>query len=135
VESPKTAKAALEAIEAQRVAADDIRQVVIAGRLEETGIKVLNLIPKLTVSGRVLVQTVTLGKTGTIAELREQQLNSLLDTAEVAWKNTDVLIQQGLQGRLGVCAVAQIRIASDLVESTAALDDFLAAIRSALSSL
>lgn len=132
VSSPKTKKAALEALEAQRVAAGDIASVVAAGKLEEAGIKVLNLIPKLTVSGRFLLEdAIAQNKDsgGAIAQLRQQQLETMFQTAEVAWKNVDVTIGQGLQGRMGVSAVAQLTILSEIREASAALDDFLRAVQ------
>lgn len=130
IQSPKSAKDALETLLAQRRAADDIQSVVAAGRLEEAGIKVLNLIPRLTVSGRLLVNNapVDAAASATIQELRQQQLTNLFQTAEVAWKEVDVLIGQGLRGDLGVSAVAQLHILAEMREATAAFDDFLLAV-------
>jgi hypothetical protein len=131
IQSPKSSEDALEALLAQRKAADDILGVVASGRLEEAGIKVLNLIPRLTVSGRLLVQTAPVDPTESpvIQELRQQQLVNLFEKAEVAWKNVDILIGQGLRGDLGVSAVAQLQILSELREATAAFDDFATAVQ------
>jgi len=131
ISAPKSVKAARETLEAQRTAVDDITNVVASGRLEEAGIKVLNLIPKLTVCGRVLMDdAMNKNKDDSlaVAELRQQRLETLLQTAEVAWKNVDVTIGQGLRGNLGVSAVAQLTILSEVREATTALDDFLAAV-------
>jgi hypothetical protein len=128
--SPKSYQAALEAVQAQRRAADDIAEQVQAGRLEEAGIKVLNLIPKFSVSGQLLVdvRSSDIGSDAAIQGLRRQQLTELLQTAEIAWKNADVAIGQGLRGNLGVSAVAQIRILEEIKEATQALDEFLFAV-------
>lgn len=131
ISAPKSAKAAREALEAQRTAVDDIKNVVAAGRLEGAGIKVLNLIPKLTVCGRVLIDDATNRNKNdslVVAELRQQKLETLFQTAEVAWKNVDITIGQGLRGSLGVSAVAQLTVLSEVREATTALDDFLAAV-------
>lgn len=130
IQPPKSSKAAFEALVAQRKAADDISGVVSAGRLEEAGIKVLNLIPRLTVSGRLLVENAVVDpdESAVIQDLRRQQLANLFETADVAWKNVDILIGQGLRGNLGVSAVAQLQILSEVREATAAFDDFLLAV-------
>ena len=130
VQTPKSSKAALETLLAQREAADGISSFVAAGRLEEAGIKVLYLIPRLTVSGRLLIESAIVdpSASATVQELRRQQLINLFEIAEVAWKNVDIMIGQGLRGDLGVSAVAQIHILSELREATASFDDFLLAI-------
>ena len=130
IPSPASASSAYESILTQRLAADDIVNVVSAGRLEEAGIKVLNLIPRLTVSGRVLVDyesSETKSKIPeSIAFLKRQQLQNLLETTEVAWKNVDIMIGQGIRGDLGVSAVAQLHILSELREANISLDEFVA---------
>jgi hypothetical protein len=134
---PKTFAEALKILQTQQIAAEDIRDIVAAGRLEEAGIKVLNLIPKLTVSGRVLIEEAPVDMTAseTIRNILREQQKNLLETAEVAWKNTDIVIGQGLRGRLGVTAVAQLQILSELREATAALDDFLRAMQNTPASV
>jgi hypothetical protein len=140
--APQSSKAALEMIRAQRLAVDDIVTVVSAGRLEEAGIKVLNLLPRLTLSGRVLVEAaygadvdnamsaIESAGTESIQELRLQQAKSLLAAAEVAWNDVDIMIGQGLRGSLGVSAVAQLLVLAEIRQATAALDDFMAAVSS-----
>jgi hypothetical protein len=126
-----TPKSARDAILAQRQAADDIVTVVSAGRLEEAGIKVLNLIPRVTVAGRILVENVPvdlLASSSSVVSLRRQQLQNGLDAAIVAWNDVDILIGQGIRGDLGVSAVAQIRILSELQDAIAGLDDFMAMV-------
>jgi hypothetical protein len=132
IPSPTSINDAYDAILAQRLAADDIVVVVAAGRLEEAGIKVLNLIPRLTVSGRVLVNNgyfVDSVANENIQYLSRQRIQNLFEVAEVAWKNVDVLIGQGIRGDLGVSAVAQLQILVELRDATAALDDFLVAVQ------
>jgi hypothetical protein len=124
---PSTNKDALDTLQAQRKAADDIQTVVLAGRLEEAGIKVLKLIPKVTLAGQRIVDS--LSTDTVVAGLRQQQYLTLFQTADVAWKNVDVTIGQGLRGQLGVSAVAQLLIVSEIKEATAALDDFLYAVQ------
>jgi hypothetical protein len=140
--APQSSKAALDMIRAQRLAVDDIATVVSAGRLEDAGIKVLNLLPRLTLSGRVLVEAAygadvnnavsAMEGAGSesIQDLRRQQAKSLLAAAEVAWNDVDIMIGQGLRGSLGVSAVAQLLVLAEIRQATAALDDFMAAVSS-----
>jgi hypothetical protein len=139
--APQSSKAALEMIRAQRLAVDDIVTVVSAGRLEEAGIKVLNLLPRLTLSGRVLVEAaygadvnavnaIEVAGAESIQDLRRQKAKSLLAAAEVAWNDVDIMIGQGLRGNLGVSAVAQLLVLAEIRQATAALDDFMTAVSS-----
>jgi hypothetical protein len=133
IPSPTSVSSAYENILTQRLAADDIVKVVSAGRLEEAGIKVLNLIPRLTVSGRLLVEyndpSEAKSTQESIALLKRQQLQNLLETTEVDWKNVDVMIGQGIRGDLGVSAVAQLHILSELRGAIASLDEFIANVK------
>lgn len=141
IPAPKSFKDALEALLAQRRAADDIATVVAAGRLEEAGVKVLNLIPRITVSGRrLLVEPApdeapaaaaaasSSSSEDFIQDLRRQRLVRSLEDAEVAWNSVDIMMGQGLRGELGVSAVAQLQILSELRDATAALDELLSAV-------
>jgi hypothetical protein len=129
IPSPTSFSSAYEAILTQRLAADDIVNVVSAGRLEEAGIKVLNLIPRLTVSGRVLVDNDTSETKSTQESIQREKLQNLLETTEVAWKNVDILIGQGIRGDMGVSAVAQLHILSELREAILSLDEFVASVK------
>jgi hypothetical protein len=132
VSIPKAPKEAWEVIQAQRLAADDIQTVVMSGRLEEAGIKVLNLVPKITTSGRVIVRSMGDDLPPSIVnDLRMERLKDQFDLALGLWGECDVMIGQGLRGEMGVSAAAQLQILNNLKEATAALDDFLASAVSA----
>eukprot|EP00977_Amphora_coffeiformis_P007340 scaffold1588_cov222-Amphora_coffeaeformis.AAC.12 len=124
---PKSMADAQQVLQAQRVAADDIKNVVSAGRLEEAGIKVLNLVPKVTAAGRVVVDTVA--QTTTFSngakEVQLMQLQSKLDDTLGYFGQVDVSIGQGLRGELGVVTAAQLQILADLKDAIIAFDDFL----------
>ena len=133
---PKSVREARTILEAQRLVADEISTVVLAGRLEQAGIQVLQLLPPLTVSGRVVLdhamaaRMTTTTNTNTdsdtvVAELRRERSEQLFSTVVVAWNTVDITIGQGLRGALGVSAVAQLLILDALREATGALDDFL----------
>lgn len=141
ITSPSSLAAAIESLKAQRQAANDIADVVAAGRLEEAGIKVLNFIPRLTTSGRVVLKAAE-GGTSNPAELSAlpvaqelwlQKFTNLLETSEFAWKEVDLMIGQGIRGDLGVSAVAQLLILSEIRQATAAFDNFLFVIDKLIS--
>jgi hypothetical protein len=133
---PKSAQSAVKALSAQRKAADDIAEVVAAGRLEEAGIKMLNLIPKVTTAGRVILDELSSRSSSaaaattlseeTIWNLRTSQMESKFEELLGILGQCDVSIGQGLRGQMGVSAVAQLSILSELREVMAAFDDFLA---------
>jgi hypothetical protein len=124
---PNSLSTALEILETQQLAAKDIKDVVSAGRLEEAGIKVLNLIPKVTSSGRYILSTVQArtSSSSTVDELKISMLENQLNTMLGLFGECDVVIGQGLRGQMGVSAVAQLTILSSLRDASAALDDFL----------
>ena len=124
---PKSMEEARQVLQAQRIAADDIKGVVAAGRLEEGGMKVLNLVPKVTAAGRVVVDTVahtTAFRTG-VREVQMLQLQSKLDDTLGYFGQVDVSIGQGLRGELGVVTAAQLQVLADLKDAIIAFDDFL----------
>ncbi|KAL3922469.1 MAG: hypothetical protein SGILL_002188 [Bacillariaceae sp.] len=133
IASPTSVKTAMEILETQQLAAQDIKEVVSAGRLEEAGIKVLNLIPKVTSSGRYLLSvlqqaetTTTTASSSTVDELKINMLENQLNIMVGLFGQCDVEIGQGLRGEMGVSAVAQLGILSSLRDASCALDDFLA---------
>lgn len=129
--APKSVSDALETLRKQRLLADEIVQIVTAGRLEEAGIKVLELLPKVTMAGRLIVNARLdiQGASDAIQELQQQQLQNSFDQVYVSWNSVDVLIGQGLRGEMGASVVAQLTILAELKDATRALDDLIAATR------
>jgi hypothetical protein len=131
IQPPSSFKAALEILETQRIAAGDIQQVVLEGRLEEAGMKVLNLMPKITSAGRLIVFTIEQGlgpNKSVVDEIKLTRIQDQLNMVIGLWGGCDVEIGQGMRGQLGVSAVAQLQILPSLREATAELDDLLASI-------
>lgn len=132
IEAPPNAKTALERLENQRQIADDIKQVVLAGNLEESGIKVLPLLPVINSSGKFIVHRIELvllnsnPNSSTIDDLKVSKLTDDLNLALGLWGECDVVIGQGLRGKLGVTTVAQLQILASLKDASCAYDDFLA---------
>lgn len=122
---PETSAKALEVLLAQRLAADDIKQVVLEGKLEEAGIKLLNLIPKVTLACRIV-------QAESMSEAQELFLERKVSLVLGLYGETDVMIGQGIRGELGASAPAQINIIKQLTESNEAFDELLAMVRSQL---
>ncbi|GKY92235.1 hypothetical protein MPSEU_000194700 [Mayamaea pseudoterrestris] len=132
IKSPATKKEAMKNLREQRLAADDIIEVVTAGRLEEAGIMVLKLLPQVTVAGRVLLTAdsqVNISEASeTIQSLRRQQLESVVEQVYVSWNSVDVTIGQGLRGEMGATVVAQLTILSEIKDAIRALDNLIIAM-------
>lgn len=130
--APTSVALAWEIMETQRLAVNDIQQVVQEGRLEEAGIKVLNLVPKVTQSGRVIIDDCfqrilqSIATTSVVKEMTMNRLESQWEMVLGLWGETDVMIGQALKGDMGVSAVAQIYLLKQIKDSTAAMDDFIA---------
>ena len=127
---PTSYEEAIKVLGAQRLATNDIMAVILAGRLEEGGLKVLNLIPRVNIAGRLVIQTaLTLSRVRkdslAIQQLKEMQLESALNQLLVGFNECDVMIGQGLRGEMGVVTVAQLYILHELQDTIRAYDDFL----------
>jgi hypothetical protein len=127
ISSPASLSSAMEILKTQQLAANDIKDVVSAGRLEEAGIKLLNLIPRVTSSGRYVLSTFQARtmSNNAIDELKVGMLENQLNLLMGLFGDCDVVIGQGLRGEMGVSAVAQLTILSSLNDASNALDDFL----------
>lgn len=145
IEYPKSFEAAMAILQAQRSVADEIKQNVLAGRLEEAGVAVLGLIPQVTAGSRRVFADIqakirTKGLSGSTLtvrkdpeddnettveelaiELAENQMNCLTGY----WGDCDITIGQGIRGELGKVTVAQLTILDSLRDATCALDDYL----------
>ena len=134
-------------LRAQRSTADDIKQQVLAGKLEEAGIKVLDLIPQVTTSSRKVfsdletkirtrgiasnninnnndVRIPTDSET-TVEEMAIEMAENQMNYVQGYWGDCDVTIGQGIRGELGMVTIAQLTILESLRDATCALDDYL----------
>lgn len=155
IEPPKNFECAMDVLKSQRVTADEIKKQVVAGKLEEAGIGVLGLIPKVTTSGRLVLSELearmrTKSSGGNLYSASSSSggggdennppsysssavvENLAIDMAEDQmnyltgyWGECDITIGQGIRGELGRVTVAQLTILSSLQDATRALDDFL----------
>ncbi|KAL7577687.1 hypothetical protein ACA910_015198 [Epithemia clementina (nom. ined.)] len=130
---PQSYDDAWQVLDAQRLATNDIVQVVRAGRLEEAGVKVLNLLPRVSMAGKWVIQTImerenkgSTAKTAVVQELEEKQLETALNDVLISFNECDIMIGQGLRGEMGAVTVAQVLILKELEDAIRGYDNFLA---------
>ena len=148
IAKPQSVGKAIDILQAQRPISQDIISNVAAGRLEDAGVQVLQVVPQLTTAGRLVVTTaasynsndsvpqegtnaITSAATTssasemTIRNIRMMKLEGQFETLLGLWGECDVMIGQGIRGDMGVSAAAQIQILSSLQDASRALDDFI----------
>uniref|UniRef100_A0A7S2E869 Uncharacterized protein n=1 Tax=Ditylum brightwellii TaxID=49249 RepID=A0A7S2E869_9STRA len=106
-----------------------VKELVLKGQLEQAGIELLRITPRITVVGRVI-----------IANLYKQQSNSSSSSsnnnmkayrAEVQYDEllgrlgeVDVLLGQAIRGQLGVVTMGQIQVLQELKEAQEFMEEF-----------
>lgn len=146
---PKDPMEAWQVLQAQRLAADDIVAVIRQGKLEEGGVKILNLLPRVGMAGQLMIQTSLSSSTlvndsalsaveeenkqqqkkASIQQLKEMQLESALNSVLNSFGECDIMIGQGIRGEMGAITAAQIHILNELRDAIRAYDDFLAIVQ------
>jgi hypothetical protein len=147
--SPKSYQEAIDILKQQQyIANNDIKQLLLEGKLELAGKKVLYALPKITISGRYILDelesrirnssaaaaasasastesSVASTSTSVIDELKIERIENQYNLMNGYWGEIDIEIGQGIRGDLGVSAVAQITVLSTLRDVTSSIDDFL----------
>jgi len=111
----------------------DVRDEVLAGRLERAGVALLRLAPEAVSAARTIVaiaarqqqQSSPSSSSSSVQLLASSKLASLLEAVEQRLGSVDVAIGQGMRGQMGVSAAAQLQVLQELDEVQAALDDFV----------
>ena len=126
---PRSVDQAWEVLQNQRNAVVEIAPLVQTGKLQEAGIQVLQAVPPMSVSSKVILDDLSrnVNTGGVLGEMTVQKVETQWNIMIASWGETDVMLGQGLRGDMGVSAVAQIQILKQLEESIGALDDFMAA--------
>jgi len=112
----------------------DVRDEVLAGRLERAGVALLRLAPEAVSAARTIVaiaarqqqqSSPSSSSSSSVQLLASSKLASLLEAVEQRLGSVDVAIGQGMRGQMGVSAAAQLQVLQELDEVQAALDDFV----------
>jgi hypothetical protein len=126
-----TLEKALKTLVKQRQVADtEIREAITVGRLEDAGLLILALVPRVASAGSVVLQQHQMQEDGSnnnsqLQQLKLDRLQNKFAEALGSFGQCDVSVGQGMRGEMGSITMAQLTILSDLQEGIAALDDFL----------
>lgn len=125
--SYKEAKSELNSLQ-QRCATLD--SAVLQGNLTEVGIELLGIIPRLTVDGRFVIQTLNEAKSQTGVDMSMKAYRAESAHSELLNKlgQCDILIGQAINGQLGAPAPAQLQILGDVKEANTLFDEFMRSI-------
>jgi len=126
---------AVEIMHAQRIAVDNIADVISDGNLEEAGFKVMQLAAQTRMAGKIILDTLqenisssspSLSSDNGIVLLRflscQKKFAVLLDQCDECGD----LLLSAMQGKSGTKAVVQVKARSVVEETKSAYDDFLA---------
>lgn len=147
---PTTYTAALKQLNDERQHLDATKDLISRGNIEEAGLALLGITPKVNAAGLVIVQVINKSandernfamKSDTAStrndgnpssspkavtlEMKAYRIKTTLDELLGYLGETDVLIGQGLRGELGVSAPAQLQILSSLSNCSAEFDNML----------
>lgn len=109
---PKSYKDAIQEFNTMETNIKDVADNIQKGSLTLAGVQLLQMIPRFTVCGRVILQTLE-GR----EDINQDMYSMIEDRYLILYasiQNCDVMIGQGLRGQMGVSAVAQIHILSEL---------------------
>ena len=157
---PPTYTDALNQLKFQRQQLAAAQDHVAKGKIEEAGLALLDITPKVSVAGIVIIQTINKSsndernlamkmdvKTYTenndgnpssspkaiTLEMKAYRIKTTLDELLGYLGETDVLLGQGLRGELGVSAPAQLQILSSLSSCSVEFDNLISIIPIELS--
>ncbi|KAL7464754.1 hypothetical protein ACHAXS_005090 [Conticribra weissflogii] len=147
VEYPSSYKSAVTQLNDQKAQLDNVQDNVAKGALNQGGLLLLDIIPKVTAAGKVILLNLTMAsneeknmnfKKGKVdptnsgnsidIDMKAMRIEYSLNEVLGYLGETDVLIGQGLRGQLGVSAPAQIQIMSSLSEARREFDELLRAV-------
>ena len=129
VEYPKSYRDARTEMLSLRDSASNLKEIVIKGLFVDAGSRLLSLIPRVTVAGRVMIQTLEATK-GTNEDLSMRALRLEAAHTELLGKlgQCDIIVGQALSGQLGSTTFAQIQILGELQEADVLFDELIRAI-------
>ena len=121
----------MDILNAQRIAVDNIYDVVNDGILDEAGFKVMQLNAQTQTAGKIVLDTLQerMSRKDGLALLWylscQKKFVNLLDKCE----ECDMALQSAMKGKYGVTAAAQVKILGAVEETKSAFDDFLSDLK------
>jgi hypothetical protein len=103
--------------------------MVVKGNLEQAGVELLDILPRLTVAGRVVISNLSSGKSkSSDAGLRALRVEAAHTEALVKLNSCDVLLGQALRGELGSLTAAQVQVLGELRQADGLLEELTQAL-------
>lgn len=133
IEYPDTYKAAVAELQPLKQRTATLNDLILMGNLTDAGVELLSIIPRLTVSGRIVISNLKgsshekrIGATD--LGLRALRIEASYLELLAKLNSVDILIGQALRGDLGSLTAGQIQILSELREACSIFDDMILAI-------
>lgn len=122
---------AIEVLNAQRLACDNIRDVVSGGNLPEAGFKIKQLNAQAESAGEVALSSLQRRSAGeSISVVRYLKSREKFGVLVELCEECRMLLEKALKGSLGSTAAAQIKLLEVIDDTMSAFDDFLAELSS-----
>ena len=133
IQYPKAYNAALAELQPLKQRTAALNDWILKGNLTAVGVELLSIIPRLTVSGRVVISNLegsSQDKRNGASDVGLRALRIEASYLELVAKlnSIDILIGQALRGDLGSLTAGQIQILSELREANSLFDDMMLAI-------
>jgi len=103
----------------------DVNRLILKGDFTEAGVELLAMVPRVTVAGRTIVQTLQSKNEFSMKALRAEDAHFEL---MAALGSCDIVIGQALAGRLGSITMAQIQILEDIRNADQGFNDLFRAL-------
>lgn len=116
-----------EIISAQRLALNNIADVIRQGDIDEAGFKIMQLISQTKVGGEITLATFQeqLPSKGSTALLRYQSCQKKFVYLMESFDDCKIAYENALKGKLGSTAAAQLKLLSIIDTSKSLYDEFL----------
>ena len=131
VEYPKDYQVARKELSELQTKVSNLRDMVLHGELTSAGTSILAMVPRITVAGRVAVDSM---------KNQKEDMSMKAYRAEVAHYellgalgSCDVLIGQGMRGEMGSVTMTQIQVLKDLDYADERFHEFMKAVPEQIS--
>lgn len=119
---------AMDNLKAQRLACDNIRDVVSNANLPEARFKIRQLNAQTAATGKVVLRSLQQRSSDPVSMVRYLKCQEKFSVLQDLCGECEILMERALRGDLGAIAVAQIKILSVVEDTGGAFDDFLAEV-------
>eukprot|EP00521_Asterionellopsis_glacialis_P013413 CAMPEP_0195308314 /NCGR_PEP_ID=MMETSP0707-20130614/38162_1 /TAXON_ID=33640 /ORGANISM="Asterionellopsis glacialis, Strain CCMP134" /LENGTH=301 /DNA_ID=CAMNT_0040372579 /DNA_START=439 /DNA_END=1347 /DNA_ORIENTATION=- len=147
VQSPKNYADAYQDLNNMYMKSCDLEKWVLTGNLTKAGVDILEIVPRVTVSGRVIVSQlrqlqpqqgaslIEVSNSGSLSgedqqdwSMKSYRVDVALYELLILLGQTDIMLGQGLNGQLGALTAAQIQILQEVKDVKNTFTDLMKAI-------